>query len=400
MNIFGVNKNEIFTDIKNISKFQFVFLFSLILWCLSMPFDNAIYQGSWILINLVFVSHVVYYKNYNTVIEILKKQKIYLVLFVLLCLVMAISNALNTDVLGPKSWKIIVYFVLRFALIFLALCYFIKIYNFSEKFILYSCIIGVCFLASAGLYEIITNYQNIFFYKNSRYGLEGFLRNRNGFGLMMGIGFTIILFYLKNTAFKAVLLSIFALLIIFSFSRSAWVASSAATLFYVAINIKKFKKEYFYFALLFCFGVLVLYYFSDSLQHRFSTLVQGNSSHRFGIWQYSYEMFLKQPFFGWGIDSFRFVPNAPYLTNPNYSAPHNMIMELLYSTGSLGFIAFMGLNLAIFIHLVKTKNTKVIGFFIFAFVVCQFDYGLFNTKELLSYVTVFCFIGLKDRIIA
>ncbi|CAD7287687.1 hypothetical protein LMG7974_00567 [Campylobacter majalis] len=384
--------------LKAVPNFQLLFLFSLILWCVSLPFDNAIYQVSWVLLEVLFIFHVLYNKNYKKVYDILKNLKYFLGFFVLICASLCISNILNFEFLAPKAWHSVVSFVFRYAVVLFVLCYFYKIYEFDYKILIYVCIIASCFMATSGLYELVINYQNIIFNDSSQHGLHGFLRNRNGFGLAMATGFAFIFIYMKNSLTKNILMAIFVFLIIFSFSRSAWVASSFLVIFYALLNFKNIKKEYVLSAIFIVLVICAFFFISDSFQHRFTQLTQGESSHRFGIWQYSFEMFLKQPFFGWG-DTFKFVPNAPYLLNTNYSAPHNMIMELLYTTGIFGFCAFMGLNFYIFLHLLKTKNIKILSLFAFFFVICQFDYGIFSTKEILNYIVILSFIALKDRAI-
>ncbi|MFL1706913.1 O-antigen ligase family protein [Campylobacter sp. MOP7] len=397
MNNFKFQVKKIGCYLKTKSTFELVFIFTLFIWCTSIPFDNAIYQIGWVLLNLLFITHIVYYRSWHIIKDILTSIKPIVFLFSGLCLVMIASNLLNHSILSPKSWHHTIYFVLRFAFVFLALCYFYKLSFFRDSDLIYFFIFGICILAAGGLFQLIYKYQYIIFNSHSGYGLTGVLRNRNGFGLISGIGLVTILVFLKDSLLKNILLLIFVTLVAFSFSRSSWVASIVAISFYYLINLKTVTKNHIILVIIILSTIMIFYLLSDSLQHRFSQLIEGNSSHRLGIWSYTFSKIIEQPFFGYGLDSFQYLPNAPFLTNPNYSAPHNMIMEILFSTGIVGFIFFTTINLYILLTILKNKNYKIMIMFFYIYVVCQFDFGIFSSKELLSYVTIFSFLAMKDK---
>lgn len=380
------------SKLKQMPKFDIAFLSIVSIWCMSIPFDNSIYQAGWVLVLLSFFCHIFYYKNLNILKDILVRIKPVVILFLCLWIVMFISNLLNTDVLSKDSFKITIYFFVRFALVFLAICYFYKLNIIKENNLIYPYIVGVCILALGGIWYALLN--------GVEHGIEGVLRNRNGFGLSVGFGLVVISLFLKDKFIKPILVFVFLFLVAFSFSRSTWVGSFCALSFYAILNLKEIKKQHLIFVFMLVVAVIAVYFLSDSLQSRFSDLARGESSYRFGIWSYTFSKVLEQPFFGYGIDSFQHLPNAPFLTNSHYSAPHNMIMELLFSTGIFGLVFFMGLNLYIFLNLLKSKNYKTLAVFAYIFVACQFDFGVFDAKELLSVVVIFSFLALKERIVS
>lgn len=400
MNNFKFQVKKIGCCLKTKSTFELVFIFTLFIWCTSIPFDNAIYQTGWVLLNLLFITHIIYYRNWSIVKNILTSIKPIVFLFLGFCLVMIVSNLLNHGILSPKSWHHTIYFVLRFAFLFLALCYFYKLSFFRDSDLIYFFILGICILAAGGLLQLMVKYQYVVFNSHSDYGITGVLRNRNGFGLMSGMGLVATLVFLKGNLLKNVLLLVLAILVAFSFSRSSWLACMAATSFYFLLNLKTITKNNIILIISILSAIIVFYLLSDSLQHRFSQLIEGNSSNRLGIWSYTFNKIIEQPFFGYGLDSFQYLPNAPFLTNPSYSAPHNMILESLFSTGVIGFIFFVTMNLYMISTMLKNKNYKIMTMFIYIFVVCQFDFGIFSSKELLSYVTIFSFLAMKDKVVA
>ena len=57
-----------------LSGWRITFLTLLLLWCASLFFKNAVYQISFAALNLFFLAHLLYFKNYEILSEILRDK--------------------------------------------------------------------------------------------------------------------------------------------------------------------------------------------------------------------------------------------------------------------------------------------------------------------------------------
>jgi O-antigen ligase len=372
------------------NKDLFLFNLLLIIWILAIPFKNAIYQGSMISIILFFIYYLLKTKNIKPLIENFKQTKYLFLGFSMIILSMIISNTLNPDFINKKSWHITYMFIIRYGLMFVILAYFYKLDFFNKKNVVIAILSSFILLMLTGIYQIILD-PNIIMGT----GITGTLDNRNAFGLFMGMGFVlsvILLNYNKNLALFLILL--FSFFMIFSFSRSSWVAAFISCTILFSLNYRKVKASYFIYIISFILFLLVLYFSFDSFQNRLQQLLEGKSTHRTEIWLQTIE-FIKEKFlFGYGIDSWKNLPNT-FLNK--YADTHNSTLEILLYTGIIGLISWLTTIFIIVHKIINTKSHLLISIISYFIVVTQFDFGAFGSKELLSFLTIFIFFVYSEN---
>ncbi|MBR8465220.1 O-antigen ligase family protein [Campylobacter sp. faydin G-140] len=365
-----------------------LYKFLLFTWVVSIPFKNVVYQISFVLLDLFFIAHVIYHRNFSCIKEILSNVKFIAICFCGVILSLIISNALNTEFISQKAWSNTALFVFRTGLIFIALGYFYRLKFFSIDEIIFALLAG---LSLVGLTAIVAIGQDPSIIFNVTDGLTGSLSSRTIFGLFAGLGLVSSFVLVKNKAIKSSLIFIFLFLTIFSFARSSWVASGVAISVFIILNFKNIgKKELITVTTLVLF-VVILYLSFDSFQQRVSALINLNSSGRFTIWTYSIQMIQQSPIFGYGLDSFRYLPNTPALQRTDFNATHNIILELLLYTGVFGAIFYLSLIFATFLKAYKSQNFAIFTLFTYMFVLCLFDFGAYS-KEPQSIITIFIFL--------
>lgn len=392
--MIGVLKNNAIINLSN--RWTSIFNFLIIFWIMSIPFKNAVYQISTALIILFFIVYLAIFKNYKPLLENLNKTKTLSVVFLGIILSMIISNLLNPDFTNAKSWELTIMLIVRYTLLFIILAYFYRLDFFSENFILFLIISSFFLLSLTAIFEIINDPDTI---TNVAKGLAGSRGNRASFGIMIGVGASYCMcLYLKNKALSFFLFFYFSFFLIFSFARTAWVAIFCSAIIFLIINYKNFskkdKKIFLSLAILF-FAIAILIFFSvDSFNARLSSLFAGESTYRLENWKYSFNMFLKQPIFGYGINSFGSLPNNIFYPNIALNS-HNFILELLLEVGLVGFILCMSF---IFIVSKELYNHSIfLSVAGFMFVSFLFNAGIFSSKDCLSLVALLTFLAFSHR---
>lgn len=383
--------NEYILSLKA-DKTKFAFKFLLFVWLCSVPFKNSIYQISTILILLFCIIHFIKNKNYFILKENFNKTKILSFFVGLIILSMFLSNLLNLELLTKDSWKNTLSFIYRYAFVFIALAYFYSLKFFSKKEIIFMLLFGTMILALSGIFEAVLDPKII----TASVGLTGPLNNRNAMGLMMSASVVFSLFILrKNLLFGFILLAIYGFCMIFSFSRSGWVASSVAFLIFLALNFKKFDKRFFIAAILFIVALVLIYLNVDSFQTRFNQLLAGDSSNRTILWKYGISQIVNHPFFGHGNSIWRSLNLPPDIAL--HTGVHNSTIEILLFTGIFGLFAWISAVLVVFFNILKSKNFIYLSLLTYFIVITQFDFSVFDSKELFSYVSVFLFLVYSDK---
>ena len=367
----------------------FIFKFFVFLWIMSIPFKNAVFQFSIFSIIIFFIYHLAKTKNFSLLFENLNKTKYLAIGFSFIILSLCISNFLNPEYLANNSWHKTFMFVIRYGLIFIILAYFYKLDFFTIKEITIACVFSFLFLLSTGLYQVIIDPNVI-----KGIGITGTLDNRNAFGLMMGMGFVLSISLLKyNKNLALFLIFTFSFFMLFSFSRSSWVASSCATIILIAINYKELRFKHLLYFLIFVLFLITIYFSFDSIQIRFTQLLERDSSSRTTIWIHTIEFIKEKLLFGYGLNSFAKLPNS-YLNQ--FPDPHNSVLEILLYTGLFGLISALFTIGVVIYKIIKTKNLNLLPIATYFVVVTQFDFGAYGSKELLSFLTIFVFFVYAD----
>ncbi|WP_419769422.1 MAG: O-antigen ligase family protein [Candidatus Marinarcus sp.] len=375
----------------------------LFIWVIFIPFKNAIYQISTILLILFFIVYVIKNKDIQCVKDVLYKYKDIFFAFALILLSMTISNVIN-DVSNRESWRLELSYVYRYGLIMYILLYFYSKEFFSKRLLFLFVLSALSIQALDGLYQSIMGYD---FFKhniaNLRSGLKGATFNRNTFGFFMGVG-VILSFYaitkekLLDNKKNLILISLFVLFIyctLFSYSRAIWVALTAAFLIFTVLNYKNIKVRYIVFAIIILSIVTIIFFNVDYLGNRLEELLNGSSSHREQIWLYSIEQIKKKPIFGWGLDA------SSIYGLKSFFSPHNIIIEILFDLGWFGFMSFFLLLIMIVKEILKQKSVKLFTLLVFFLVASQFDQSIISGKIFInSFVLLglFVFIDRIDKI--
>ena len=376
-------------DAYNKLNYNIIFKFLIFTWIFSIPFKNSIFQASVVIISIFFFYHLFKTKNFNILVENLKETKYLFIGFCFIILTMLLSNTINPEYLDKKSWHTIFSFVYKYGLIFVILAYFYKLEFFRKREILIVVLGSFSLLLFAGIYQFIQNPTIVM-----GEGITGSLNNRNAFGLMMGMGFVLalcILKYKRNIALFLIIL--FSFFMIFSFSRSSWVASICSFIVLLLLNYKTIKLSHITYFLCFLCFLVVLYFSFDSFQNRFEQLLHGNSSQRTTIWLYTIEFIKEKLFFGYGLNSFKNLPNEFLQRFPD---PHNSTLEILLYTGLFGLISCVFTIFVVLKRIYESKNFILFPIATYFIIVTQFDFGAYGSKELLSFLTIFIFFVYAD----
>lgn len=367
-----------------------IFNIILLIWLLSIPFKNAVYQGSVILLVLFFIVDIFQSKRFDIFLENLKKVKLLAFSFFMIIFSMILANLLNLDYLDKKSWHLIYMFSIRYALVFCILAYYYK-----KEFILKQDFINIVYLsfifvALTGIFSLISMPEVI-----SGEGLQGTLDNRNAFGLFMGMGFVLsLLLFETNKKLSFILMLTFSTLMFFTFSRSSWVASVMASLVLFSVSFRKVKIQHFAYLGIFLLFIIIFYFSFESIQHRVAQLLAGDSSGRFGIWTHTIALIKEKPYFGHGLETWMNLSD-PYLKQ--FPDPHNMVLEILLYTGILGLISVYLAIFSVLLEIYKQKNYRLFAIAAYFLVITQFDFGAFGSKELLSFLTAFVFFVYLEK---
>lgn len=380
------------------NKLEFAFKFLLLIWLCGVPFKNAVYQISVPLILVFFIVHFTINKNYCILKENFDKTKALSFCVGLIILSMCIANLLNPELLGKKSWHHVFVFVMRYIGIFIALAYFYSLNFFSKKELIFMVLFGTMLLALSGIGEAILNPDVLFgnVSNGNTTGLTGTLENRNAMGLMMSVSVIFSLLVLnKNIKLGFLLLGIYGFCMIFSFSRSGWVASCFAVLIFIGLNFKKLDKRVFIGLFLFALALVIIYMNVDSFQTRVNQLLEGNSSYRTTLWKYGISQFENQPFFGHGVSCWLNLEKPADIAA--HTGVHNSTIEILLFTGIFGLIAWLSTIFTVFIDILRSKKLIYLSFLAYFVIITQFDFSVFDSKELFSYIAVFLFLVYSDR---
>lgn len=371
-------------------KYKLAFNIILFIWLCSIPFKNAIYQISTVLVLLFFVVHLIINKNYSVLIKNFKKTKVLTVFIALILLSMCLANILNPELLAKKSWHYIISFFYRYVLVFIALAYFYRLKYFDKKVLVNIFLFGLLFVAAIAIFMLILNPDIIYG------GLKGTFDNRNAMGLAMSLGVVFTLFILKdNIKIGLVLLAIFGFCMLFSFSRSGWVASFVAYIVFYIFYYKKLDKRFFIIFGICILAVILLYLSIDIFQDRVNSLLKGNSSYRTNLWKFGLTQIPNNLFFGHGVSCWKNL-NLP-VDIAAHTGLHNSTLEILLFTGIFGLVAWISAVLTVFYQILKDKNYICLSLLVYFVVITQFDFSVFDSKELFSAVTIFMFLVYSDK---
>lgn len=382
-----------FLNLKNI------FNVLLLVWVISIPFKNAIYQGSTIFLIIFFLVYVIKNKDYDNLKILFYKYKDLFIAFSLIILSMTISNILN-DVSKTEAWQLELSYIYRYAFIFIVLIYFYSKDFFSKQILIIFIFISLGIQGLDGVFQSITGYD-IFKHNpgDLSLGLSGATFNRNIFGFFMGIGILFSFFLIKKdeilNKINLIFISFFIIFIfstLFSYSRATWVAVFASFILYFVINYKKINVKHIIGISIISIVLIVIFLNIDLLQNRFEELLNGQTSYRDIIWINTTNLIKEKMFFGWGVDTWQIYGLK------EFAGVHNITLEILFFMGFFGlfsFIIFLGLIIK---EIFSIKNYEVLSFIVFMLIIGQFDHSIITGKTYLATMTILMFFVFMNRI--
>lgn len=374
--------------LNDIKKPEFYFKICLFIWIISLPFNSVFYQFGYISLNLFLIIHMIYYKKFDMVKNIILTTPTLFIALAGIWLCMVISNTLNPATLASKSWHHTLMFIFRLALLFLSLIYFYVLGFFKKTDIINAAFFLMLILLFTGIYELMLDSNSL------KQGISGIYSNRNYFSVVMGIGFLMSLLFVQNKKISYLLCAIFLFFVLFTFSRSVWTGILCAVFLYFVLNLQKITiRNYCIIGTTIIILGLIFYAVSD-LNFRFMQLINFDSSGRVDIWENGIKAIAKQPFFGYGVDSYMSV--MPKNITKWHFKMHNIELEILLYTGFFGLFFYLLSIFQTFKISFLNRNFKVISVLFYFFILMQFDQSPYAQYDFLSYIMIFVFLGVID----
>lgn len=154
----------------------------------------------------------------------------------------------------------------------------------------------------------------------------------------------------------------------FTYSRGAWIAIALVLVLGVAVLYRHVVPAIIALAVL---AVLLVFWKHTSLLAVFSAGHTGTAGYRINIWTSAVAMIRDHPILGIGPDNFqryyapqqgKYLPcshglgyvRPAALSEPCLSHPHNVILDFWLSTGILGLMSFIGLQLGFWAGIVRS----------------------------------------------
>lgn len=376
---------------------------TIFIFILFIPMKTSIYQISFVILTILFFIYLIYYRKFNTLKHLFLIYKDIYFKFSLIILSMFISNILSYFIIS-ESWFVLMQYIGRYFLFFWILIFFYNEKMISKPFIIIAIFISLFLQSIDGLNQLFFNIDFIKSHVGSiTVGLSGGTDNRNVFGFFMAIGASIssVIFcnYSANESKKVSLLFticcliIFLLTLLFSYSRSAWLFYVTFIILYTIKNLKFWSYQKTFLLLFIITAVIGIMFFSfHTLFIRFFELISMNSSQRDIIWLDAIRLIQEKLFFGYGLMTFQAVSSQPIFFI------HNSFLEILFSLGLFGLLAFTYLLLTILKEIIKYKNPIYLSFFFAFLVVTQFDHSVLKGITSLSTLALFAFFIFIDRL--
>lgn len=155
---------------------------------------------------------------------------------------------------------------------------------------------------------------------------------------------------LKTTVLCAIIFSPALFLLIFSFTRSAYLAFAAGITLHFFVNSKKMHWWYFLIPIIFSIILMI----ACSGRFGISAILADG---RWDLWRFAYEIFMQYPLTGAGFfqfnEAFRDLGLAPTIDKITISHPHNIYLQLIAESGLIGASCFFIFLFGLFIWAYK-----------------------------------------------
>ena len=382
--------------IKNLN-LEILFKISLFIWILFIPMKTSFYQISYVLMILLFLIYIFFYKKTTQFTEIIHEQKAILIAFSFIILSMTISNFIS-PISTFLSWKTEFHYVFRYLIMFLTLLLFYKERIFTKRFLVITIFISLLLQGIDGIFQAIYHFDFIKGHLgNLHHGLTGAVFNKNTFGMLMALGASLsigLISYQKQIILKkiiplAVFFMIFIFNLLFSYSRASWLFFISYIVVLLLINYKKINKYTLLSILIFLSILIAIFITNENLLSRFHSLIEKDSSHRFEIWAQTINIIKQRLFFGHGLMTFS--DSVGKVNGIRFSGVHNSLLEITLFLGLFGFAAYTNLLWQIFKKIISNKTTIQLSLFFAFLTITQFDESIIKGIIPLSSLTIFAF---------
>lgn len=369
--------------------------FLYVLFILSIPLKNVVFQVSIGLINLLFL--ITIFQGREAVL-FLKSLRWLCLCLACLAFSMALSSILG--ITGMEGWREVLKHVLRFWLFLLATIYFLRQGWISRAFVGRWVLAVLFFHAVLGWIQFFWAEDFFRFIGDMDWGgrLTGVLANPNSYGFLMALAvvcsFSLVIGRRQEQG-KGFLQSVFLILLFVmafwpllqSGSRGAWLGALAGACV-AGSAVRGFWLQKSTVLLGITVAGLVAFAFRTSLifQERVQALLAGDSSYRTEVWKDCWAYILHSPFWGYGIEAYRRMDRV----YAEVAAPHNIFLSILLEMGLIGLLAYLFFFVLVLGRLFSSPENRrlrpvFLGVFTVLVVYGQFGGTMITDKIYLSF---------------
>ena len=153
----------------------------------------------------------------------------------------------------------------------------------------------------------------------------------------------------------------------FTYTRSAWLGMALMVVSYVFLSDISFNKKISFGILLIILSIPIY----NLTYQRFANVLSGSMEEsslatRLYIWKGMFTIYKERPVIGYGIGSFKYYSDI--VLNWRIEA-HNDYLRLLFETGIIGLLAYLGIQFNVLKNILKYK---VNGYKIVVILICTF----------------------------
>lgn len=209
------------------------------------------------------------------------------------------------------------------------------------------------------------------------------------FSRFIGAAFILSLFSKLNYKYKAIILSILLLGLLYSGARGPLLFILLLLVYYIIRNYKNNNTIKILFLIFFVIAIFFFFFINFSNKRILELLMINNFLKSDGVvvriasWGIAIKMFLDNYIFGAGLGGFDTNLYSELGAQLHY--PHNIILEVLSELGIFGFILF-SIIMIFTLHKLKSYPKEIFILFLFSFYLALFSKDLSSNPFLFSLV--------------
>jgi O-antigen ligase len=186
-------------------------------------------------------------------------------------------------------------------------------------------------------------------------------------------------------------LASFILALLFSQSRSSWIAAAVFLLLMAVYNRRLLQthRQITVFFLILFFAIFFLY---EPLANRFFSIFQLSDPIRIAIWTNAVSLIQEHPIAGHGMIEYRRIGIS------EWGGTHNSILEILLFLGITGLLSFSVVAATIIKEIIYQRKYEFLFSMLSFFIISLFNLSILGNKIFLSILVVFLFFVFSSRI--